>query len=46
MSAKEVFYRLRMKNGPSLDAPVEKLFMTRKLFQDEKTEIPHRIQRR
>lgn len=28
-SAKEVFYRLRMKNGPSLDALAEKLFVTR-----------------
>ena len=46
MSAKEVFYRLRMKNGPSLDAPVEKLFMIRKLFQDGKTAILCRIQRR
>lgn len=29
MEPKEVLYTLRTKNGPSLDAPAEKLFVTR-----------------
>lgn len=35
-SAKEVFYRLRMKNGPSLDAPVKKYLWPASCFKMKK----------